>query len=345
MLAGTEDVQVGVANGDMKMDNVIEMLHKLVEFDRLSDSEKLQQATKLAELRLPAGSLTLTSEKIEQSGVGKVNVRMYNGHKVAVKQVLHSAGASAMEAIENKMLIHRLLGNHPCILTLYDFVLSPGKVSQIVMDQAPLGSLVDLLYDDSSTALTDISLELSLSWLRDIAVALSHMHAKGIKYRDVKAENCLVFNEYKVRLCDFGLAKNTITSTVFNCGTEGFKAPVIKLNLGSFKSSDVYSWAVTAVQIFTCHPPTRASVTAQIGRAMTDIRSKYSPSGKFVNGIETLLLRCVAFDMTGKKTPDDLVALSRQEDSAGLVSLLRLQKGDVDVFLNVCNSILSGSFN
>ncbi len=50
------------------------------------------------------------------------------------------------------------------------------------------------------------------------------MHRCGILYRDLKASNILVDAEGHIRLADFGLAKQAVTSKSF-LGSIGYLAP------------------------------------------------------------------------------------------------------------------------
>ncbi|GAA6023218.1 hypothetical protein JCM10207_004485 [Rhodosporidiobolus poonsookiae] len=85
-------------------------------------------------------------------------------------------------------------------------------------------------------------------YVAEIVLALKFLHEKGIVYRDLKPENCLLDGGGHVVLCDFGLSKilenepDQMTRTL--CGTTSFLAPEVLLDTGYSYSADWWSLAV-----------------------------------------------------------------------------------------------------
>ncbi len=126
----------------------------------------------------------------------------------------------------------------------------------IILEFAPYGSLWDMV--TNRVSYPAIPFSLSLSWLSDLSDALKHVHSKFVVHKDVKCENLLVFNNLKVKLCDFGLAKHNVAgaqSSVAGGGTGCFMAPEIRNGLKSTPASDLFSFAMTAVQLLTRASP------------------------------------------------------------------------------------------
>jgi serine/threonine protein kinase len=74
-------------------------------------------------------------------------------------------------------------------------------------------------------------------------LAITHLHHKGIIYRDLKPENVILDKEGYPLLIDFGIAKISRTSTTF-CGTCEYMAPEVVLGDKYDKSADLWSLGV-----------------------------------------------------------------------------------------------------
>jgi hypothetical protein len=89
------------------------------------------------------------------------------------------------------------------------------------------------------------------------ALALEHLHAQNVLYRDIKPENCLLDATGYLKLCDFGFAKQVglggVAHTV--CGTPDFMAPEVVRGSGHTRLADVWSWGVLAFELVAGQPP------------------------------------------------------------------------------------------
>jgi len=120
---------------------------------------------------------------------------------------------------------------------------------------------------------TDVPFSLSLGWLRDLSSAVAHMFSKGVKHKDIKAENLLVYaypDRLVAKLCDFGFARqSSATMSHAGGGTANFEAPEVRATGKASFASDVFSCGMTAVQILTRQTPGRHDWQDQVNAAMS----------------------------------------------------------------------------
>ncbi|KAG9038389.1 hypothetical protein FS837_001257, partial [Tulasnella sp. UAMH 9824] len=94
----------------------------------------------------------------------------------------------------------------------------------------------------------------------EIAQGLRYLHNQDIIHGSLKPSNILVQDDGRACLSDFSLAKlatpdakNTQTNPQVNVFR--YQAPEVILDEPISKASDVYSWAMTALEIITGDPP------------------------------------------------------------------------------------------
>jgi len=99
--------------------------------------------------------------------------------------------------------------------------------------------------------------------LRDVSLAMTYLHAKGKMHRDLKSHNLLVTADWKVKVCDFGLARSTDgegggggNKTIV--GTNEWMAPEVLAGDNYDSSADVFSYAMVIWELLTrTDPPVR----------------------------------------------------------------------------------------
>ena len=182
---------------------------------------------------------------------GTVARGTFNGDTVAIKSLRSVEDAEIREDSLREIEMLDLLRS-PYVMELYGAVINPGGIS-IVLEFFALGSL--------GTILRDCSLTLYMKYrvLRDIAMGMRFLHAKGVVHRDIKPDNVLVSTldpEAKItcKIADLGSAR-----TIFNkpeirqtngLGTPLYMAPEIMEGSTTYaKSADVYSFAILAAEV------------------------------------------------------------------------------------------------
>src|SRR5512139_2643300 len=128
------------------------------------------------------------------------------GRDVALK-VLHDDVASDPERLKRFELEARAVAalNHPHILTVHD-VGSHGGAPYVVSELLEGESLREVLSRRSPTH------RQVLAWAVQAAQGLAAAHQKGIVHRDLKPENLFLTTDGRIKILDFGLAKQSAPS-------------------------------------------------------------------------------------------------------------------------------------
>lgn len=79
----------------------------------------------------------------------------------------------------------------------------------IVFEHVSQGSLYDMLHMKKNSV--NLSTKQRLKIARDSAIVFQYMHHLGIVHRDIKSHNILIDDGFNVKVCDFGLAKFTVS--------------------------------------------------------------------------------------------------------------------------------------
>ena len=111
--------------------------------------------------------------------------------------------------------------NHPNLVNIYDQG-QQGDLTYLVLELVT-GTTLRHVLDDFKIIDAERAVELMEAVLEGLGAA----HAAGIIHRDIKPENILLSNEGRIKLSDFGLARNVDTRTEASelLGTVGYMAP------------------------------------------------------------------------------------------------------------------------
>jgi len=93
----------------------------------------------------------------------------------------------------------------------------------------------------------------------DAGRGMTYLHKSDpiIIHRDLKSHNLLVNENWKVKVCDFGLSKilDQQNDTMTACGTPSWTAPEILRNEHYTEKADVYSFAIVLWECITREDP------------------------------------------------------------------------------------------
>lgn len=148
------------------------------------------------------------------------------------------------------------------------------------------------------------SLLKAVDWSEQLLSALAHAHERNVIHCDVKPDNIIVFDDGRVRLTDFGLARVTAkTRTVSGSGTIGYMAPEQALGRPSARS-DVFSACITIHRLlggempkwpFDWPPPGHERVVDRAPEFSTllrrglkiDARQRYADAGEMLEAFQS----------------------------------------------------------
>lgn len=146
---------------------------------------------------------------------------------------------------------------HPNICLFMGACTIPGKC-MIVTELLPKGDLEKLLRNHS----IELSLTLRMQMAVDAALGMTWLHESNpvFLHRDLKTSNLLVDENYRVKICDFGLTQlkqkeEMLRDTQSAKGTPLWMAPEVMLFKEFNEKADVYSFGIVLWEILTRKEP------------------------------------------------------------------------------------------
>ena len=170
--------------------------------------------------------------------------------------------------------------NNPHIIHIHD-IFEENGTAYYVMDYLSGGSLSDLVQRDGILAEAT-----ALGYIRQVADALSYIHARNINHLDIKPSNVLIDGNGNAVVIDFGLSKRydetgSQTSTTPVGISHGF-APLEQYQPGGVSTfsptTDIYSLGATLYKLLSGQTPPNA--TALLDADLDLSRLSASPSTK-----------------------------------------------------------------
>ena len=140
----------------------------------------------------------------------------------------------------------------------------------IVTEFVAGGDLRAILKDTS----IEIGWDVRTDVIKQLAAAMNYLHSRNIIHRDLKSHNLLVADGWKIKVCDFGLARPVNKSAkneeyqsqlMTIVGTHEWMAPEVMLGLEYDQKCDVFSYAMVMYEILTREKPPQRVVRDQFG--------------------------------------------------------------------------------
>ncbi|MCM1180724.1 MAG: serine/threonine protein kinase [Clostridium sp.] len=231
-------------------------------------------------------------EKIGQGGMSIVYVAMDTrlNKQWAVKEVINRKEQDTGELVRSLWREANILktADHPVLPRIVDIINEKGTVF-VVMDYIEGRTLSEILKTDGPQPQ-----ELVVEWAKDLCQALDYLHSMTppIIYRDMKPSNIMVKPDGRVKLIDFGTAKEFDVESLADTtalGTRGYAAPE---QFGDAKGrgihktdarTDIYSLGATLYHVLTGRNPSEPPYVIRPIREWNPLLS---------GGLEKLIMTC-----------------------------------------------------
>jgi serine/threonine-protein kinase len=142
--------------------------------------------------------------------------------------------------------------SHPNIVTLYD-IGEERAVPYLVMEYVEGETIASRL--DAGQRFAP---ERVIALVSQIASAIDYAHSKGVVHRDIKPSNLILFDEERVKVTDFGIAKMTGTEMTQQgqmLGTPSYMSPEQAMGEAVDGRTDIFSLGVCAFEMLSGTQP------------------------------------------------------------------------------------------
>jgi len=159
--------------------------------------------------------------------------------------------------------------NHPNVVQMYEYF-DLGALQAFAMEHVDGGSLFGLMHRGP------IKVEIAVCIMKQIAMALSALHAVGTFHRDLKPENVLLKADRLVKLTDFGVARirggACLNEPGQLVGTPKYVAPEYLEDGESDHRGDIYSYGVLSYELLSNESPFHTLTRDSLLRERIEIR-------------------------------------------------------------------------
>ncbi|XP_068251285.1 hormonally up-regulated neu tumor-associated kinase [Nyctibius grandis] len=239
----------------------------------------------------------LIGRKLGEGSFAKVRegLHVLTGEKVAVKVIDKKRAKKDTYVTKNlrrEGQIQQMI-RHPNIAQLLD-ILETENSYYLVMELCPGGNLMHKIYEKKRLEEHE-----ARKYIRQLILAVEHLHRAGVVHRDLKIENLLLDEDNNIKLIDFGLSNCAGIlgySDPFStqCGSPAYAAPELLARKKYGPKIDVWSIGVnmyamlTGTLPFTVEPfSLRALYQKMVDKEMNPLPTQLSTAA--INFLRSLL--------------------------------------------------------
>ena len=195
--------------------------------------------------------------------------------------------------------------NHKNVIKYYGQVVTPNDVF-IVTEFASKGTLRKFLKDRDK-----LTPQIIHRWAVQAARGIRYLTNAGVVHRDIKTANFLITSNDTLKICDFGIAKQQISteSTQGMRGTSSYLAPEVIKDGKSSHKADVFAFGIVLWELNTCLIPYRSMIPQHVmfKVASGELRPEV-PAVCPVPEHKTLMQECWSQDRLKRPSIDEVVA-------------------------------------
>jgi len=202
---------------------------------------------------VPLDQLKKIGSTIGCGGTSIVHAVSYKNRQYAAKYIqLDSLGVD-LPSIYVELAIMSVV-RHPCLCPCLGAHVDSNMVV-LLAPLFPLGSLESYIFEKDF----DLPSKMKLQMAVDIAEACAYLHSVGIVHRDLKPGNCLVVDDFRIKLTDYGTCQAYVKAMQLSkgIGTSIYMAPEVSAsNCNSYtEKADVFSFGMILYELDERCPP------------------------------------------------------------------------------------------
>lgn len=194
-------------------------------------------------------------------------------------------------------------------ITRYYGTMIQEQHAVIITEYAAKGSLFDYLKDK-----TKLPKKLLHLWMFQLAKGIDYLSQNGITHHNLKSSNCMITTDGKLKIRDFGMAKDFSGTTKTNWkGSTRWLAPEVIKDQELSPKAEIFAFAIIVWEMLTCEAPysdkTEETVMHEV--CYKDLRPAIPT--ECPTFLKDLMERCWHEDRQMRPASSDIVKMLQQE--------------------------------